>query len=651
MTSLSPHLLSLLNVASAAVLAAFAALLVCRLVRRASASVRHALLVAGLLLILGSPALVALAQYLELGLLRLDAPAAPAPPPPTEEVLALVVGGWEPVDDEAPPWPEAGLAARTEPAAPNPAEPGISGWTVTGITLAALWAAGAVWGLGRLIRGYGRVRGLVRSFQPCTDLEVQIVAEQAASRVGLRGIPEVGSSALVPVPLVVGLIRPRVILPESMLEESQPAELEAILLHEFAHIVRRDPYVALAQRLAGALFWWCPLVHRLNRRLGELREDLCDNFVLQHQGGRAFARLLVELAERLVAARALVGTVGLLEPAHGGLEGRIRRLLQKERDTMTALTLRGKGLAALFLVLTAGLLSTATVLGQDRVEKPKTGDGEPLKVLIINQAGDPKQPTAPNPKEIEQLIKELEKTQPEMAARLRQALHPVPPGEKVELHWKVAPAPGADSPEARIKVLLKQLEDLKAAELRGRIETVQPPPKKVIINEREPGIEVGDVLKVVRQPVKVDARVEDLVKQAEAIKPGAGAAIRKIFEQPQADVIRLWVADPKDPEALKKAQEKEAAERKKREAEIEELIKKAEAIRPGSGAELRKLLAAGHKVVWETKGQVVPVVPPQGLTPAGKPVSGDQREQLKKEIERTIKQLEELRRQLDERKP
>jgi beta-lactamase regulating signal transducer with metallopeptidase domain len=626
--------LYLLNVVSAAVLAAAAALLACRLARRASASVRHALLVVGLFLILGSPTLVCLAQRLELGLLHLETPAAPMPP--AEEDLPLFVEMREPNVEAALPWPEAGEAVE-EPPTTAPTEPGLSVWTRTGISLAALWAAGAAWGLGRLFHGFRRVRGLARSFRVCTDLEVQIVAERAASRVGLLRIPEIGSSPLVPVPLVVGLGRPRVILPESLLEELPPAELEAILLHEFAHVVRRDPWVALAQRLAGALFWWCPLVHRLNRRLGELREDLCDNFVLQHQGGRAFARLLVELAERLVAARALAGTVGLLEPAHGGLEGRIRRLLHKERDTMTTLTARGKGLAALFLVLTAGLLTAANVLAQEKTDKPK--------IVIIGEAGDAKQPTALNPKEIEELLRTLEKQHPEAAAHLRKALQASTPADKVEIQWKVAPGAGADTTDAQLKDLLKRLEALKLGERREEV-------IKIVRQAEE-----GPQIKITRQapPGKTDPRIEDLVKQAEAIKPGSGAAIRKILEQQEAHLFWKEKGTQEQLDAARKALELKLAEAKKREAEIEALIKQAEAIKPGSGAELRKLLTAQPKGGWEVVGpdkvRVVPVVPPPTGTTGGKPATGDQREQLKKEIERTIKQLEELRRQLDERKP
>ncbi len=60
-------------------------------------------------------------------------------------------------------------------------------------------------------------------------------------------------------PIAVGLLRPRVVLPEGLAESISEHSLCDVLVHECAHVVRRDAWVGLLQRLAGALFWPHPL--------------------------------------------------------------------------------------------------------------------------------------------------------------------------------------------------------------------------------------------------------------------------------------------------------------------------------------------------------------------------------------------------------
>ena len=94
-------------------------------------------------------------------------------------------------------------------------------------------------------------------------------------------------------PLAVGLLRPALVLPRKLAKDLGEQQLRAVVLHQTAHVAHGDLWVGLLERLAGLMFWWCPLVHRLNRRLSELREDICDNYVLQTQGdGLSLAQAL-----------------------------------------------------------------------------------------------------------------------------------------------------------------------------------------------------------------------------------------------------------------------------------------------------------------------------------------------------------------------
>ncbi len=80
-------------------------------------------------------------------------------------------------------------------------------------------------------------------------------------------------------PRVVGLIRPRVVLPRHLLR-LELSDLRGILRHEDAHRRRRDPLRRLGLRLCAAALWFYPPVHWLAARLSSAAEVACDDRVL-----------------------------------------------------------------------------------------------------------------------------------------------------------------------------------------------------------------------------------------------------------------------------------------------------------------------------------------------------------------------------------
>ena len=78
------------------------------------------------------------------------------------------------------------------------------------------------------------------------------------------------------------------------------------------------------QWLAGIMFWWNPLLHRVNRGILQLREEICDDHVLEsHADGREFARVLVELAARLTDLPRIPATLAILETGCSDFQHRI----------------------------------------------------------------------------------------------------------------------------------------------------------------------------------------------------------------------------------------------------------------------------------------------------------------------------------------
>ncbi|MDB6110377.1 MAG: Regulatory sensor-transducer, BlaR1/MecR1 family, partial [Pedosphaera sp.] len=188
--------------------------------------------------------------------------------------------------------------------------------------LVIAWALGVFTLSGRLLIGWLQVRRLTRTAAiPLEGLWQERLAE-LANRLRVSRPVRLLQSALVEVPTVIGWLRPVILLPASCLAGLTPAQLEAVLAHELAHIRRHDYFINLLQSLAETLLFYHPAVWWVSRRIREEREHCCDDLAVRTCGDRiTYARALATLEELRLAPPQLALAAGgapLLE--------RIRRL-------------------------------------------------------------------------------------------------------------------------------------------------------------------------------------------------------------------------------------------------------------------------------------------------------------------------------------
>jgi bla regulator protein blaR1 len=199
------------------------------------------------------------------------------------------------------------------------------------------WAVIALAGLARVVLATFQLRKLRSNAMPVPmeslPADIRCVVEDAQK---LRAVSILVSERL-EVPTAIGFRKPAVILPAWMLENTPPEELKYILLHELAHLRRRDDWTNLAQKILKALFFFLPSVWWIERRLSLDREMACDDAVLVHSGTPAgYAECLARVAERsflrrqIALAQAAVGRVRQLTE-------RVTRILDPERPRQTQL--------------------------------------------------------------------------------------------------------------------------------------------------------------------------------------------------------------------------------------------------------------------------------------------------------------------------
>jgi uncharacterized protein (TIGR03435 family) len=134
------------------------------------------------------------------------------------------------------------------------------------------------------------------------------------------------TSASCVVPVTVGFLHPRIILPESSRDWPQ-GQLDAVRAHEGEHIRRRDPLFQWIALLNRALFWFHPLAWWLERKLSGLAEEACDAAVIARgYDAREYSEYLLDLARSVQRAGTRIGAVGMAMPGIG-LKHRIRQML------------------------------------------------------------------------------------------------------------------------------------------------------------------------------------------------------------------------------------------------------------------------------------------------------------------------------------
>jgi beta-lactamase regulating signal transducer with metallopeptidase domain len=185
------------------------------------------------------------------------------------------------------------------------------------------WAAGVGLLSVRVLGGWWVAQRLKRSGRPVTLEAWQRAARRLCQRMRIWLPVRLFESALVEVPTVIGWLRPVVLLPVSTLAGLSPAQLEALLAHELAHVRRFDYLVNLVQTFGETLLFYHPAVWWVSHRMRVEREHCCDDAAVTACGDAVgYARALAALE----GLRSMTPTFAVAA-AGGSLWQRVARLV------------------------------------------------------------------------------------------------------------------------------------------------------------------------------------------------------------------------------------------------------------------------------------------------------------------------------------
>ncbi len=239
---------------------------------------------------------------------------------------------------------------------------------LAGVAFLSAWH-GAAWSLSQRFRRAGK---------PATS-DILDKVKSITRQLGLRRAIAVRQSAEMMAPVVIGWIKPVLILPMSLVTHLSPAQFEAVLAHELAHIRRLDYLVNLIQAVVETVLFYHPAVWWLSRRIRCEREFCTDDLAMRACREReVYAQSLVALAEfaRTPPAYAMAAT-------GGRLLARIRRimLLPDERSASR------RGAGRTWLVAVAAIVCLGGVLAVAQTQA--VGDSADPQIAAAAVQGEP----------------------------------------------------------------------------------------------------------------------------------------------------------------------------------------------------------------------------------------------------------------------
>ncbi len=270
-------------------------------------------------------------------------------------------------------------APEVDPIATLAVPSGQSRWVPFVIPQPAWWAAPLAlalyggWCVAYLLRIAAALVALGRAKQACrpfpeirsSELCGWTTLRSAGRRTALVVSDDVRAAA------VLGLTSPRIALSPAIVRALSDQELDAIVVHEWAHIQRRDDWAQLVQLIVRAFAGLHPAVWWIDRQLHVERETACDDWAVSLTGSsRRFAESLAKVAT--LSARQ---THPVLLPSvlTSGLARRVERLLDARRSTATRPRLSSAALVSPVLLLTAfGVASVDLVVSATSSSSPST---------------------------------------------------------------------------------------------------------------------------------------------------------------------------------------------------------------------------------------------------------------------------------------
>ncbi|HYN06647.1 MAG TPA: M56 family metallopeptidase [Vicinamibacterales bacterium] len=338
-----------------------------------------------------------------LGLATLDVRMDTPPIPRGPSTLVAGTDGMTPRDRDVFPVSDAEVSAPVDPRdAAAPVGHAALPWIIM------FWVAGSL--CLAAIEGV-RLARLARQVKEATPADPAIVNRvvELSAQLGLRPVPVLTVRGCAS-PAVWCLGQPRLLWPAALSDDPSRAQsrdstdacIDGVLVHELAHVKRRDHFVGWIELAAGIVWWWNPLFWFVRSALREQAELACDAWVISAlpNGRRAYAESLLALSGAVLRgtpSRSMAAVVGIRSGNRRVLERRLVMIMKGRAP----LRLPMAGLLALALMAGATLPAWATGSQQQPPPPPPPPAAKPAPAAKPEMPPPPPPAAKPRPVELQ----------------------------------------------------------------------------------------------------------------------------------------------------------------------------------------------------------------------------------------------------------
>ncbi len=207
------------------------------------------------------------------------------------------------------------------------------------------WIAGAFLFSLRIVSGWWYISRL-KSEATVLDDQWSAQLKALAQQLRIDRVVKLAESSRIDVPMVLGCLRPVILVPVGMLSGLSMQQVESIFLHELAHVRRHDYLINIIQSFVETIFFFNPFVWIISGIIRREREYCCDDEVIStNRSALTYARALAQLEEIRLAKPVFAITLGKNK---NQLLNRIKRIMEKSAKNYSS---REKILPAALVVI------------------------------------------------------------------------------------------------------------------------------------------------------------------------------------------------------------------------------------------------------------------------------------------------------------
>ena len=244
-------------------------------------------------------------------------------------------------------------------------------------TLLVVWLCGVVVGIAFWLKCWTQMRSIRRNATPL-PLGLPILVLSSPSQIE---------------PGVFGIFRPVLLLPAGIEERLTPAQLDAILAHEMAHVRRHDNLTAAIHMLVETLFWFFPLAWWLRARLIEERELACDQEVLRFGSeAESYAEGIIQVCKSYLSSPLACASGVTGSDLKKRIEAIITNRPARNLDASKRVLLLAAGALAFISPIAVGIVAAPPTQAQPRQSLDKSAPSYDVTSVKVDPNGDISKP-------------------------------------------------------------------------------------------------------------------------------------------------------------------------------------------------------------------------------------------------------------------